>query len=641
MVNYGPKSLIPMIFDSALHRFQRLTFKSLLLLALGVAGTVAQAQTAISPSQTGSFFSDLRQRSLQLRNGSSTTPNYEPSTEGVYDYTRGEYTGTATDRGLGEETSAEDEVTRALGQPNYRNSFVGYSRRTAGDYTQAGSPYPATNTYFAPTYVNDPFLEGRRNLSIGPVSVALGLNTSMEYNDNISRSHTDRLDDFIGSAYLSVDAVYKISQYNQLSINTVIGLDHYFNHPELAPNGKQVVVNVLPGSTMALDMKIGDVIVTFYDRISVRPATQDSFALDNLQLFGVFQNDAGVGVNWAVNSKLNLSLYYNRSDSRALQDDYDIYDRSIDSVGGSLAWTPTGTWTVGIETSFSWIHYLQDFNNDGTTFNIGAFAVVPITHGTVLKVAAGYQDFNFNAPPAIKQTVTTSDVTSIQGQITNITQQIANTANIADPLQQQAQQQVLAAQLDQLNTQLAQAQVQLNKQNAFISQHNLDTNSHLGDYYYNVTLSNQLNSRVNQYIAFGHESALNTDTNFITSDYVTYGVGIILWHGARLTLSGYYEKSDDSGGRLAENIKQYGFDSYLSHQITPNMTAGIGYHYGNTDSNIAGRSYFQNALTFDLTYALTRKTTVGLGYRFLNTIADNPDLSFDQNRVIITANYNF
>ena len=619
-------------------QFSRHAWKSVFIGILGCGGSVL-GQFTVSPTQTNSFFSDLRTRSYQYRNDLPTQQAFTNGSEGVYDFTRGEYISDPDNQFAAE--TPEDEVSRALGQPNYMNSFAGYSRRLAGDYTQAAGPYPSSTSFFAPTYTGDPFLDGHRNIVLGPVGIAVGLNADLQYDDNILRTPSNKIGDFIGGLYMNFDALYPISQYNQLSLATQIGIDHYFEHQNLSPTGKGFVFNVAPGTTIAFDVKIGEVVVTLYDRMAVRPVTADAFAVDDLQLFGVFNNDAGIGVNWAINSKLNLSLYYNRSDSRALQSTYDIYDRSIDAVGGSLAWTPTGTWTIGLETSFSWIHYLESYNNDGTTFNLGAFGVFPITKGTTLKVAGGGQDFNFNQPPAYKMTVTTSDVSNLENQLTALNKQLANTANISDPGQAALTQQSLVNQINEVSNQLGISQATLNAENAYTSAHSGDTTSHLGGYYYNVTVNNQLNSRINQYISFGHESALNTDTNFLTSDYVTYGIGAIVWQGARLTLSGYYEKSDDSGGRLAENINQYGFDAYLSHRLSENLTGGLGYHFGNTHSDVEGRSYLQHALTVDLNYTLSRKMSVGLGYRFLTTSADDPTLSFDDNRIIATFNYNF
>ena len=529
---------------------------------LGLAGGSTFAQYGISPSQTGAFFDDLRGKA------GSKSEQTAIRQSGEYDYTQGAYQGGA---GTG---SAIEDASRQINQSYNGMGNLIYSNRQAGDYTQYSGPYPASSTFFAPPYTSDPLLGGKRNLKLGPVNLGFGLTTMLEYNDNITRTGVDPVSDFIGSAYLNISANYPLTQTSSLSLSTALGFDHYFDHPELSPYGGDFVLNVLPGSTIAVDGKIGPVYVVLYDRISVRPAIQNYYAVNNRSIFGVFQNDAGLGASWAVNSKVNLSLNYVHSDAKALEDADKIYDRSMDSVQGSLAWSPTGLWTTGLEGGNTWISYPEHYNNDGVQSNIGTFFAMPIGRSTSFRVSGGYQSFSFDAP----------DTTVVD-----------RTGDTSD----------------------------------------------LSDYYYSVTLSNRLSARVSQALNFGHEASLNTTSNYISADYVSYGLGIIAWSGSRLSLSGYYENAKDSGGVLAEDIEQWGMDAYLSHQLTQRLRIGLGYHFGVIDSSLASRDYTQQAFNIDFSFALSRKLNVGIGYRFFTTDADSSDLSFDQNRVMMSANYNF
>ena len=593
------------------------------------------AQFSVAPSQTSSFYNDLRQRSTKPQ-GTAV----DESASGNYDFSRGEYTGQTNERALGESVDASNSAAFSSADGSMRSGSVGSTKRNSGDYTGSNSPYPSSSNFFAPAYISDPFLGGKRNAQIGPVNIGLGLSSNAEYNDNITRSNKDKLDDYIVGTYLNISANYQITQNNALNLSAVVGASHYFNHPEKSANGKDFVFDVAPGTSISFDMKVSDILFTIYDRVSVRPASQSSFTLDNLDIFGVFQNDGGIAANWAINSTLNLSLNYNRSDAKSLTDTYNVYDRSIDSFSASLAWKPTGTYTVGLESSYSSINYAKDFNNDGTTFNVGAFLILPITHSTVLKVAGGYQSFAFDSPPAVKTSVTDADITSLANEVNNLDKQIEQALRIADPAQAALTYNSLLTSRERAYSALTNAQTIKVAQDSQLSAHTYD-GADLNDYYYNVSLFNQFNSRVSQTLSFGHESSLNTSSNFITADYVSYGVGIIAWRGAKLSLSGYYEKSNESGGRLAEDSKQYGFDAFLTHRLTDRLTSGLGYHFGNTDSNLALRDYYQNAFTADLTYTVSRKMTVGLGYRYWTTKAENHDLDFDQNRIIMTMNYNF
>jgi hypothetical protein len=529
--------------------------------------SLALAQFGASPSQTGAFFDDFRGRA-----GSRVEQHNAQRTEGTYDFSSdGSYEGSENAEPV------TQDAARQVSQGYNGNGNLVYSQRQAGDYTQYSGPYPAANSFFAPAYTSDPFLGGRRNLKVGPVNLAFGLTGLVEYNDNVNRSGTNPISDVITSSYLNISANYAMTRDTNLTLSTAIGFDRYMDHPELSPYGNDLVLNILPGTTIAVDAMIGPVYVMVYDRMSVRPAAQNDFALNDRSIFGVFQNDLGFAANWAMNSQTNVSLNYMHSDAMTLDStnpnvDFSIYDRTTDSLQGSIAWSPNGVWTLGMEGGTTFVSYPQNFNNDGQLSNVGAYFTTPLGKMTSMRVGAGVQSFDFEAPRSANSSGDTSG---------------------------------------------------------------------LSDLYYNVTLSNRLTSRISHAINFGHESALNTISNYITADYVSYGVGIIAGRGGRLSLSTYYENAGDSGGTLAEAIDQYGFDVYYTHQLTSRVRMGVGYHHGQANSSLVNRSYVQDSFSIDFGYALTRKLGLSLGYRHYVTDAENDALDFVQNRVVLSANYNF
>lgn len=538
------------------------------------------AQYGASPTQTGLFFDDLRVRSQQQKASAGVR-----SGEAVYDYERGIYFGT-DDSEMGVRSAMADDPSREIAQPSVRSGSASFAARSVGDYTNYAGQYTTPTSYFAPTYVSDPFLAGRRNIKLGPVNVGFGLYTGLEYNDNINRSSgavTPKTGDLVGTTILNIDMNYAVTQNNTLSLTTALGFDHYFNHPELAPYGDgNYILNVLPGSTLAFDMRIGPVFVTIYDRVSVRPAVRNDFALSANQVFGVFQNDAGVAAMWQVNSELQLAVNVQRSDSLALENAQERFSRAMNSIHSSLTWSPHGTWSLGLEGGVSWVNYKQNFNNDAVLGNFSLVVSSPIGDSTTIKAMVGIQNFDFETPMSPPGPAFPNDFTD------------------------------------------------------------------LNDFYYSVTISNQINSRLSHAINFGRESALNLVSNFVTADYVNYGISIIAWKGSKLSFSAFLEDSSMSGGNLQEDLTQRGFDVYFSHQLSSRMRIGTGYHYGRTESNPSGagippgaRDFDQHAFNVDLSYALTKKASLILGYRHLTTDAANSLLSFDQNRYIMALNYNF
>lgn len=540
----------------------------------------ALAQYGASPTQTGLFFDDLRVRSQQQKASAGVRDG-----EAIYDYERGVYFGT-DESTMGVRSALADDPARQIAQPSVRSGSASFAARSVGDYTNYAGQYTTPTSYFAPTYVSDPFLAGRRNLKLGPVNVGFGLYSGLEYNDNINRSSgrvTPKTGDLVATNILNIDMNYAVTQNNTLSLTTALGFDHYFDHPELAPYGNgNYILNVLPGSTLAFDMRIGPVFVTIYDRVSVRPAVRNDFALSANQVFGVFQNDAGVAAQWQINSELQFAINLQRSDSLAMETAQEAFSRVMHSIHSSLTWSPHGTWSLGLEGGVSWVNYKRNFNNDAVLSNFSLVFNSPIGDSTTIKAMFGIQNFDFEAP-----------TTPLLPTFPNDTED-------------------------------------------------------LNDFYYAVTISNQINSRVSHAINFGREAALNLVSNYVMADYLNYGISIIAWKGAKLSVSAFLEDSGMSGGNFQEDLTQRGFDIYYTHQISSRVRFGMGYHYGRTESNPSGagippgaRDFDQHAFNVDVSYALSKKASLIFGYRHLTTDAANSLFSFDQNRYIMALNYNF
>lgn len=592
---------------------------SLILIAVAQSflTTSVQAQYGASPSQTGMFFDDLRVRQANERAASSASTR---DGDVVYDYSSGVYRdGQSAPMG---QRNADYESAREISRPSVRSGSSAFAARSVGDYTNYAGQYTSPTGFFAPTYTSDPYLNGRRNLKVGPVNVGFGFYQGLEFNDNVNRSGGDisstaldesPISDVISTTMLSIDANYQITKNNRLSLSTAIGFDRYLDHPEIAPYGNGgYVLNVLPGSTIAFDIKAGPVFLTIYNRFSVRPAARNDFSLSQNQTFGVFQNDSGIAANWRINSAWTLSMNYMHSYSDALSTttsntgtgnfNFDEFSRVTDSLHGSLTYSPNGTWVAGIEGGSTVLEYANDFNADGVLNNLGAFVVLPVGSTTYLRAAAGAQVFEFNTLPT----------------------QIIFPNPMGDPTPSGRT----------LNS---------------------GDQNDLSSYYYSLTISNQLNSRVSQAFSLGHEAALNLTSNFITADYANYGLSFVAWKGSRITLSGYVEDAEASGGNFAQDIFQYGGDFHIAHRLTSHLQLGVGYHYGHTDPSIGSEGlvavvpftgdFIQQAFNIDLTYVLSSKATVNLGYRYMVTdVSGNPAdnaRSFNQNRFVLGFNYNF
>ncbi|HRH95196.1 MAG TPA: outer membrane beta-barrel protein [Prosthecobacter sp.] len=533
------------------------------------------AQFGVSPSQTSNFFNDFRSRASQMKK----TAQEARSGDVVYDYEKGAYVSQEDQEGF-QSLQQLLRSDREISQPSVRSGSSAFAARSVGDYTSYSGQYSQALSYFAPTYTSDPFLSGKRNLMLGPVNVGLGLYQGFEYNSNVQRSATP-VSDVISSTLLNVSANYRLSRYNVLSVTAGIGVDHYFNHPELASYGNgSYLLNILPGSTLAFDIKAGPVYITIYDRVSVRPATNNAFVgAANNSSFGVFNNDFGIAANWQINSAWALAVNLTNTYSKALGQNNQQFNRTMNSLHASLTYSPTATWILGTEGGMSLLDYEQPVLNDATMFNWGVFVSVPLGKSTVVKLSGGIQMFDFESPTVFAP-VGPGD------------------------------------------------------------------NSDLDGYYYNLSITNQLNARFSHTLTIGHESAINLASNFVTSDFVNYGLSMIAWKGGRFSVSGYYERSKPSFVNLAfpgtsSDLTQFGVDFYYTHQLTSKLRMGAGYHFGRADYVIAGRDNDQNGFSFDLNYSLSAKAGLNLGYRYFLTDTKGANADSTQSRVILGFNYNF
>lgn len=550
----------------------------LLVIAVAVACLMPQrlhAQFGVSPSQTSNFFNDFRNRSSQMKKNAQAAR----SGDVVYDYEKGAYVSQSDQEGF-QSLQQLLRSDREISQPSVRSGSSAFAARSVGDYTSYSGQYSQALSYFAPTYTSDPFMSGKRNMRLGPVNIGLGLYQGFEYNSNVRRTPVP-VSDFISSTLFNISANYRITQNNVLSLTAGIGVDHYFDHPELAAYGNgNYLMNILPGSTLAFDIKAGPVYITIYDRISVRPAVNNAFVGGtNNSSFGVFQNDFGIAANWQINSAWALAVNYTNTMSNALGSGNSQFNRTMNSLHASLTYSPTATWILGTEGGVSLLDYEQPTLNDATMFNWGMFLSVPLGKSTTLKLAGGVQIFDFETPTVFPPTGP-GDTSDLNG------------------------------------------------------------------YYYTFTLTNQLNARFSHTLTLGHESSVNLASNFITADFVNYGLSMVAWKGGRFSVSGYFEHAepsftDPSFPGAQSDITQYGVDFYYTHQLTSKLRLGTGYHWGRADSVAIGQDSDQHGFSLDLNYTLSAKAGVNFGYRYFITDSRDANNDSTQSRVIIGLNYNF
>jgi hypothetical protein len=230
------------------------------------------------------------------------------------------------------------------------------------------------------------------NLLAGPVRFRFSATFGIEYNDNINLADVHEEGDFIARPQVNINAIWPITQLNTLRFDIGLGYSFYFDHPQNDTDG----VLIAPGSAIAFDIFVGDFRINFHDRMSLEQDPVTEVALSNVADYGRFQNTAGVSVMWDLN-KAVATVGYDHYNYVSTTSAFDYLNRNAEELTGSLYFTLTNTTGVGVETSYVFTYYDQNFLNDSQTFTIGAFAETQVTNYLKVRIAGGYQGIWFDS----------------------------------------------------------------------------------------------------------------------------------------------------------------------------------------------------------------------------------------------------
>ena len=245
------------------------------------------------------------------------------------------------------------------------------------------------------------------NLQLGPMKLRFSATLGVEYNDNVNLSEdasavflgpsgpflitTEQQSDFILRPQVNMNVLWPITQLNTLRLDVGIGYGFYLDHSEYNTNG----LLVSPGSQLSFDVFVGDFRINFHDRFSLEQDPVAQIGLSNVADYGRFQNTVGVSVLWDLNAAV-VTLGYDHYNYISTVDIFDYLDRNAEIVTGSVAFTPNASTSVGLEGAFIDSYYDQMVLNDSRTFLGGAFLETQVTENVKLRVAAGYQEMDFD-----------------------------------------------------------------------------------------------------------------------------------------------------------------------------------------------------------------------------------------------------
>jgi len=189
----------------------------------------------------------------------------------------------------------------------------------------------------------------------------------MDWNDNVTLSKENTLQDFILRPLLEFDASYPISQRNLLQLNVGVGYDEYLVHNQFS------ALRLVSGSELAFDTYIKDFWINVHDRFQFieDPAEQASVAATGR--YGGLDNMAGVS-NTLDLQDLVLTLGYDHDNFVSSSRDFDYLNRASELLVARAGFRLHPRVTVGVEAAGSFTTYDQAFLNDNQGYSGGIFA---------------------------------------------------------------------------------------------------------------------------------------------------------------------------------------------------------------------------------------------------------------------------
>ena len=264
--------------------------------------------------------------------------------------------------------------------------WVGGNAALAWGEAQQPSPWLGDNP--APWEAPSPQETQPYTIKSGDFKVLLVPSMAASWNDNINLSRDNRLDDFILSPQLQVDATYPFSQRNLLRLSVGVGYDKYINHDDFSG------VRLFSGSEVSFEVNVKDFWINIHDQFSYTEDTAGQAAVAGSGRYGGLNNAAGLSVTWDLHDVM-LTAGYDHLNFVSSSSEFDYANEATELVTGRAALALKPGLTAGLEGTVSFTAYDQPILNNNTGYNLGVFADwKPGTYFEV-KPRVGYTIYQF------------------------------------------------------------------------------------------------------------------------------------------------------------------------------------------------------------------------------------------------------
>lgn len=242
-----------------------------------------------------------------------------------------------------------------------------------------------------------------KDISFGDLSLDLGGRIGATYFDNLALSDNGNTDDFAIEAGLNVRSFYQPMRDFALSLDLLIGYQHYLDFDELN------TLLIQPGSEFRIERRFSDFKVSVYDRLGVemnplsRPYVSGdptTLGTDQALEWRFLRNTAGTGLTWQPQRQFHTQSNYEFALDRSLTDSFKNQNRDRHTIKSGAYYDFTRQLNAGVEGQYVATRYSEsgvtNAQNDSDGFEVGPTVRYQFNRSLDISGKAAYQSINYD-----------------------------------------------------------------------------------------------------------------------------------------------------------------------------------------------------------------------------------------------------
>ena len=258
--------------------------------------------------------------------------------------------------------------------------------------------FPLHTSYYPVMSKPEP---SRYNLKWGNLIARFHASLDSEFTDNLNLSERDRKADMSFGPNFEVGFLWPVTRNNSLQLDLGAGYRWYVNHPSVQ------TFNLAPSSRIDYRIYADNLQISLHDGFSIQtdPTSRpdiDASSTGNPINFQRIGNTAGITTEWRPARAWSLFTGYDFLVDRYLSGEFTSIDRNDHTFTAGSTYDLSARWTFGLKAAYTLTDYLQQVQNDATSYTFGPVFLFKPSPFITVDAVAGYSvsTFDSNRPRA-------------------------------------------------------------------------------------------------------------------------------------------------------------------------------------------------------------------------------------------------